>query len=156
MNHRHFVAVAVVVVAVGLVSVTRAQAQNSLVGSWERISLLDGEGKAIQPPSPPAFVIFSSDGFFSQSSIPAARPKVDKPVDQMTKEELVQRFNRLESRRGTYTVSGNRLTRKNIANGDPNGEGTEQVQLFRVEGGVLILSSADPKLKNEARFRRAK
>ena len=74
----------------------------------------------------------------------------------MTKEELIQRFNRLESRRGTYTISSNRLTRKNVANGDPNGEGTEQVQLFRIEGGVLILSSTDPKLKNEARFRRAK
>ena len=155
MNNRLIAAIGVVI-ALGLASPSRAQAQNPLVGSWERVSLLDAEGKATQPPAPPAFVIFSADGFFSQSSIPAARPKVDKPIDQLTKEELVQRFNRLESRRGTYTVSGNRLTRKNVANGNPNDEGTEQTQLFRVENGVLILSSTDPKLKSEARFRRAK
>ena len=155
MNNRLVVAVGIVV-ALGLAPVSHAQAQNPLIGSWERISLLDAEGKSTQPPAPPAFVIFSADGFFSQSAIPAARPKVNKPIDQMTKEELAQRFNRLETRRGTYSISGNRLTRKNIANGDPNGEGTEQTQLFRIEGGVLILSSSDPKLKNEARFRRAK
>ena len=74
----------------------------------------------------------------------------------MTKEELLQRFNRLETRRGTYTVAANRLTRRNVTHGDPTQEGTEQTQLFRVEGDTLILSSADPKLKNEARFRRAK
>jgi hypothetical protein len=53
-------------------------------------------------------------------------------------------------------VTGNRLTRKSIASGYPNQEGTEQVQLFRIDGGTLILSSPDPKLKNEARWQRAK
>jgi hypothetical protein len=145
-----------VVVAFGLATASRAQTQSLLVGAWERVSLLDAEGKAAQPPAPAAFVIFSSDGFFTQSGIPMGRSKIDKPVDQMSREELLQRFNRLETRRGTYTIAGNRLTRKNIASGDPNQEGTEQMQLFRIEGGMLILSSADPKLKNEARFRRAK
>jgi Lipocalin-like domain len=133
-----------------------AEAQTSLVGAWERVSLVDGQGKPTQPPAPAAFVIFSADGFFSQSGVPAGRQKTDKPLDQMTKEELLQRFNRLETRRGTYTVAGNRLTRRNVTHGDPTQEGTEQTQLFRVEGDMLILSSADPKLKNEARFRRAK
>lgn len=118
--------------------------------------MVDGEGKPTQPPAPAAFLLFTADGFFSQSGIPTGRAKTSKPLDQMSKEELLQRFNRLETRRGTYTVSGNRLTRRNVAHGDPNQEGTEQVQLFRIEGGMLILSSADPKQKNEARFRRAK
>ncbi len=155
MNRRPFVGV-VAVVAIGLAAASRAQTQNPLIGAWERISLRDAEGKMTQPPAPAAFVIFSADGFFSQSSIPTGRPKIDKPLDQMTKEELVQRFNRLETRRGTYTISGNRLTRKNIASSNPDQEGTDQVQLFRIEGDMLILLSADPKLKNEARFRRTK
>lgn len=53
-------------------------------------------------------------------------------------------------------MAGNRLIRRKVAHGDPTQEGTEQTQLFRVEGDTLILSSVDPKLKNEARFRRAK
>ena len=149
-------AVAVAVVAVAVAVPALAQAPTSLVGAWERVSLVDGQGKPTQPPAPAAFVIFSADGFFSQSGVPAGRQKTDKPLDQMTKEELLQRFNRLETRRGTYTVAGNRLTRRNVAHGDPTQEGTEQTQLFRVEGDTLILSSADPKLKSEARFRRAK
>ena len=155
MNRTLLVSVAAVLV-MGLAVASPAQTQSPLVGAWERISLLDAEGKATQPPTPAAFLVFSADGFFSQNAIPTGRSKVNKPLDQMTKEELLQRFNRLEARRGTYTVTGNHLTRKSITHGDPNQEGTEQVQLFRIEGGTLILSSIDPKLKGEARFRRAK
>jgi hypothetical protein len=154
--NRHVLISAVAVVAIGVATVSRAQTPNPLVGAWERVSLLDADGKAIQPPLPPAFVIFSADGFFSQTAVSTGRSKVDKALDQLTKEELFQRFNRLEARRGTYTIAGNRLTRRNIVHSNPNQEGSESVQLFRIEGGMLILSSADPKLKNEARFRRAK
>jgi hypothetical protein len=146
----------VIAALIALNSNSIAQTSNLLVGAWERISLLDGEGKPLQPPGPAAFVIFSADGFFSQTAIHTGRAKIDKPFDQFTKEELVARFNRLEARRGTYTVAGNVLVRKNIAHGDPNQEGTEARQNFRIEKGILILSNVDPKLKNEARFRRAK
>ena len=155
MRHGSIITLAVVL-TLGLATESTAQTPNSLVGAWERISLLDAEGKSTQPPTPAAFLILTADGFFSQSAIPPGRSKINKPLDQMTKEELLQRFNRLEARRGTYTVTGNRLTRKSVAHGDPNQEGTEQVQLFRIDAGTLILSSTDPKLKNEARFRRAK
>jgi hypothetical protein len=155
MNGTRLIVVAAVL-AWGVATASPARAQSPLVGAWERVSLVDGEGKPTQPPAPAAFLLFTADGFFSQSGIPTGRAKTSKPLDQMSKEELLQRFNRLETRRGTYTVSGNRLTRRNVAHGDPNQEGTEQVQLFRIEGGMLILSSADPKQKNEARFRRAK
>lgn len=137
-------------------SVASAQAPAGLVGSWERISLLDATGAKIQPPAPVAFLIISPDGYYSQTAIPAGRPKVDKPVNELTKEELVARFDRVEARRGKYTVAGNRLTRRFDTTVSPVQEGTEQVQLFRIEGDVLILSSTDPKQKNEARFRRVK
>lgn len=147
---------AVAVAAFAVAAPAPAHAQSSVVGAWERVALSDAQGKPTQPPAPAAFVIFSADGFFSQSGVPTGRQKTAKPLDQMTKEELLQRFNRVETRRGTYTVAGNRLTRRNVAHGDPAQEGTEQTQLFRVEGDALILSSTDPKLKNEVRFRRAK
>lgn len=140
----------------GLVIVSLSAQSSPLVGTWERTALLDATGKPIQPPAPAAYLIFSADGHFTQIAIPTGRAKVDKPVDQMTKEELVARFNRVEARGGRYTVAGNRLTRKNERHADPTQEGTDSVQLFRVEGDTLILNSADPKLKNEARWRRVK
>jgi Lipocalin-like domain len=155
MNRRRLLS-AIPLAAVTVAVPTVARAQSPVVGAWERVSLVNAEGKPTQPPAPPAFLIFSADGFFSQSAVPTGRPKIAKPLDQMTKEELLARFTRLETRRGTYTISGNRLTRRNVTHGDPTQEGSEQTQLYRVEGDTLILSSNDPKLKNEARFRRVK
>jgi hypothetical protein len=143
-------------ISLGLLVAPLAAQDNPLVGTWERTSLKDAAGKDVQPPAPAAFLIMSADGHYIQISVPASRPKVDKPVDQLSREELVARFNQVEARGGRYTVSGNRLTRRYDRTANPNQEGTEQTQLFRLEGDVLILSSADPKAKNEARFRRAK
>ena len=98
----------------------------------------------------------TTDGFFSQTAIPTGRPKLNKPLKEMTKEELLAQFTNVVARRGTYTVSGNRLTRTDITNTNPNNEGTAIVQLFRIEGDVLILTNSDTTKKNEARFRRVK
>lgn len=161
-NMRVKLIASLIVVATGVlgaswISGLQAQGQNALVGAWERVSLKDAQGAVTQPPGPAAFLILSGDGFFSQTAIPAGRKKadkVDKPVDQMTKEELVERFQRLGARRGTYSVTGNKLTRRNISHVDPNQEGTEATQEFRIEAGMLILTT--PGNKAEARFRRAK
>lgn len=107
-----------------------------------------------QPPGPAAFVIFSANGYFSQTAIPTGRNKIDKPLDQMTREELLGRFQAVIARRGTYTVSGNRLTRKDVSHTNPNTEGSDAVQDFRIEGDFPILTT--PGNKAEARFRRVK
>ena len=130
-----------------------AQNQNPLVGAWERFSLKNDEGVDIQPPEPAAFVIFTADGYFSQTVIPTGRDKLKKPLEDMTKDELLHRFQNLFAWRGTYTVSGNTLTRRIIAHTNPNIEGTELVQAFRLEGDLLILTR--PGSKFETRFRRA-
>jgi len=71
--------------------------------------------------------------------------------------ELLSRFNRSEARRGRYSVSGNTLTRTYVATLNPNDEGRDpQVQRFRIEGGVLVLTSTSPANKSEVRWRRAK
>jgi hypothetical protein len=144
-------------VIVGVLAPSIGSAQtNPLVGAWERISDINAQGIQQQPPTPPAFLILSADGFYSQTAIPAARTKVDKPLEELTKAELIARFNRVVARRGTYTIVGNRLTRHDISNINPSGEGTDQIQLFKIEGDTLILTTPDPNSKAEVRFRRMK
>jgi len=120
-----------------------AQSTNPLVGSWERISLMRGTTQG-QPPAAPEFLILSADGYFSESEIPEGREKVSKPLDQMTKEELVARYTRTAASRGTYTIQGNVLTRKHIADLNPSAEGSDQVRNFRFEGDILVLSAGGP------------
>ena len=134
-----------------------AQNANSLAGAWERFSLKDSSGTAQQPPAGAAFLIMTADGFYSQMTIPAGRAKVDKPLAEYTKEELLARFQGVEARRGRYTISGNTISRTYEAAANPNQEGgAPQVQQFRIEGDVLILSSPRAGNMSEARFRRAK
>lgn len=134
-----------------------AQGGLKLVGAWQRFSMKDSTGKDVQSPPPAAFTIFSADGFYSQTAIPTGRAKVSKPLADYTKEELLARFDRAEARRGKYTVSGNTLTRTYESTLNPNDEGrAPQVQRFRIEGDVLILTSASPANKSEIRWRRAK
>ena len=129
---------------------------NPLVGAWIRISDINAQGVQQQPPSPAAFLILSADGFYSQTAIPEGRAKVNKPLEEMTKEELVARFNRVTDRRGTYTIVGNKLTRHDVSNTNPGAEGGDQIQLFRIAGDLLILTTEDPKSKAEVRFQRAR
>jgi hypothetical protein len=118
-----------------------AQSNNPLIGAWERTMLKNPQGQVTQPPLPPAFVIFSANGYFSQTAIPAGRPKLNKPVAEMTKDELVARFQNVEARRGTYKIDGKKLTRTDVSTANSVREGAEQIQLFRIEGDTLILST---------------
>jgi hypothetical protein len=135
--------------------VAAAQAP-TLVGAWTRLSLRDSTGQALQPPEAPAFVIFSANGFFSQSNLPAGRPKTGKPLEEMTKEELLQLFRYVDAWRGTYSLAGTTLTRKTVAALDPSGEGGELVQVVRFAADTLILTRSNTANKSEARFVRAR
>lgn len=133
-----------------------AQAQAPLVGAWERFLHLIDDGQSTQPPIPAAFLVFTASGHWSQVAVPAGRPKVDKSIDQLNREELIARFSMVEARRGTYRVDGTRLVRTNTVSANPSEERTDQIQNFRIEGDVLILTSTDPKSKREVRFRRVR
>lgn len=109
------------------------QNPNPLVGSWERIRS--------EPPSPPAFLIFSNDGFFTQTILPVDRPKINKPLRELTKEELIFRYEQRVARRGPYRIEGNKLIRHDVAHHNPNLVGRENVELWRIEGDTLILSN---------------
>jgi len=135
-----------------------AQGRAALVGAWERFSIKDSTGALRNPQPPAAFTIFSADGSYMQMAIPTGRPKVDKPLADYTKEELLARFSRVEARRGHYSALGTTLTRTYTASLDPNAEGREpQVQHYRIDGDVLTLTSTSPATnKSETKFRRVK
>src|SRR5262245_33188381 len=80
------------------------QPANPLVGAWERFSLRMPDGTVGQPPLAAAFLIFSADGYYSQTGVPTGRNKVNKPVDQLSRDEPLDRFRNIEIFRGKYTT----------------------------------------------------
>ena len=138
-------------------SAAAAPSQKAFVGTWERISAKDGEGKALEERLLPSNIIFAADGHYSQTAFPAERAKVAKPVKEMTREELVNRLDGVLAGYGTYTVTGNKLTRKVLQHLNPAGQGTEIIQEFRLDGDALTLKVVSEALKNsETRYKRVK
>lgn len=132
-------------------AVILAQA-NLLMGAWERVSALDANGRPNTTTS--GLLIISADGNYIYTDTPPNRPKVNKPLEQMSREELLARFQGLSVRRGTWTLSGNRWSRLELGSENPNLEGSEAVRLWRMEGDQLVLYSTDPENKTENRWRR--
>jgi hypothetical protein len=129
--------------------------QHPLVGTWEEIEgRIGADGR---PEAPRAnILIFGGDGFYMTSALPPNRPTVNKPLSEMTKEELVARFSEVRVQRGTYSVSGDRLTTHRLGSVDPKEEARRIVRVFRIEGDVLTFTAPDPAVKLQARFRRLK
>lgn len=128
--------------------------QKAFVETWERFAGKDQDGQPITGTTVPSYLIFSADGHYVQVSTPPGREKFDKPLKDMTKEELLNRFEKVGGSYGTYTLVGNMLTRKVLADANPNLEGTEFKQTYKFEGNLLILNSTTT--KREAHFRRVK
>ena len=139
------IAISVIALTITLASLSTgniaapAQDSKAFVGTWERISYKDDEGKAIEDRLVRAHLIFSAEGHYSQVQLPTGRAKNDKPLKEMTKEELLNRFEGAVAYYGTYTISGNTLTRKEIVELNPNREGFVNVQTFRL-GSFKIFS----------------
>lgn len=126
-----------------------------LVGTWERISLLRN-GLSVQPPDAPLFVKFSADGYWSMMETPDDRPKVDRPLSQLSAKELFARFDKVEGGQGTWTVKsdGSVVTRRHLVNIAPGGENTNQDRLCWFEGDILALVGTGANRSPQARFKR--
>ena len=98
--------------------------------------------------------MLSDDGLFAQLNIAKDRPRVDKPLSQLTNEEFRTRFTGSQAVYGTYMVSGDRLIRNVIGALNPNNEGTQLTSVFTIDGDTL--TARDPATKAEARFRRVR
>ncbi len=131
------------ILAALLVSATTlAEPGDPVAGVWEQVpgkNVTTGEIQRLEVP--PLRIIFSN-GYFVQFRAAANRAKIQVPRDQMTKEQLLERYN-MQGQYGTYRASGSQLVRKTLVAADPNNEGREGASDFRVEGDVLIISNTN-------------
>ncbi len=133
-----------------------AQAKDPVAGPWEQVSVKNVTTGAMQEqPTPPLHLIYAN-GHYVQFTAAANRAKSPTPRAEMTKEQLVERYN-LQGQYGTYRVTGNKLTRKAASAASPDNEGRESTSEFRLEGDVLIVTATNGQGQStEARFRRLK
>jgi hypothetical protein len=81
------------------------------------------------------------DGYYSLSNAADGRKPLTKPVPEMTKEELLDRFQSLQVQDGTYEVIGpNRILIKRRLSQFPQNHRTEQVMEWKVDGDTLSLT----------------
>lgn len=124
-----------------LVSSAFAQSTDPVGGAWEQVSVKNLKtGEMQQQPTPPMHVVYR-DGHYVQFAAAANRAKGNTPRSEMTKEQLIERYN-LQGQYGTYRVAGNKLTRRTISAASPNNEGRESETDFRIEGDTMILTTA--------------
>jgi Lipocalin-like domain len=129
---------------------------HNLAGTWERTSLTYN-GKPQQPPRAPLMLILGEDGWFSETELPTGRKPLKKPLEQYTVDDYVQSFRNVRAARGTYTVEGNMLTRKHVADTDPLSVGYVDPREFTLDGDTLTLRGKTKSgEKVEATFKRSK
>jgi len=147
-----------VIVAVAVLTFSRfATAQGSIVGAWEgTMTELDGQPL-------PCHVIYTADGHFSRLCVSANRPKLKdftgttQYVAGLSKDELVRLVDMLTAQFGTYTIAGDKLTRKVTAAKYPNAEGDARTMSWRVENGELVVTGVEGfSGQTSTRYHRAK
>src|SRR5262245_42695781 len=111
-----------------------AQDASRLIGTWERLYIRLANGNDLQPPQAVPYLTFTADGFHSYIGVPTGRKVVDKPLEEMTKEELLGNYKQVGAFWGPYSVSGNRITRRAAIHTSPQLEGNEYVHEFRFDG----------------------
>ena len=133
---------------------TQTNRPHALVGTWERTSL-SRDGKPVQ--AAPLVLLLGEDGWFSQTMLPAGRKPVGKPMDQWAVDDYARSFGGVEAARGTYTVDGSTLARKNVAAIDTAAIGFVNSAQFTLAGAELTLRGTNVQgQKYEARFQRSK
>jgi hypothetical protein len=117
----------------------RAEARLALEGVWDEIRLREGNAADGQKPNHMRRMFL--DGYYSLTNASEGRRKVDKPVAEMTREELLDRFRSLQVQDGTYEVIGsNQIRLKRRVSQFPENHGTEQVMEWGIDAtGVLSL-----------------
>ena len=81
-----------------------------------------------------------------------------RPLADLNADELRARFSGTSAQHGSYSVAGNRLTRRIVGSFTPINEGREQVSYFKIEGDTLV-TSGDQNLdvaSSRIQFRRVK
>ena len=132
----------------------QAQTVDPVAGAWESLSMTNVKtGEMVRFTPPPLHVIYAN-GQYVQFQANGGRAKIQKPRDQMTREELLERSN-LQGQYGTYRVAGNKLILHVVSAADPLNEGLEITQEFEVDGDLLIVTVTNSRGETyETRLRR--
>jgi hypothetical protein len=125
---------------------------DSIVGAWESTVRLGADGEPA--PGPAVFALYLPGGQFVELAMPANRPRLDQPLDEMTRDELLARLSGTLARRGMYRIDGDRLIRDNVADLDPAAEGRTESDPIAIERDAFVVKSAVRGNRSELRFRR--
>jgi hypothetical protein len=127
---------------------------NPLIGTWIRFSLLRN-GFTVQPPDAPLYLKMSSDGYWSMMEFHAGRPKINKPLEQQTPQELYSRFADMDGGWGNYSNDGQSNIRHHLGNiAAPGNGGAEHVREWVFERNILLLVGTGANRSPQARFRK--
>jgi hypothetical protein len=119
-----------------------AQPQAPVTGAWELVSTknLDTgavtEGSAAGPNAGAPFRVIYLDGYYVQFAAAAKRPTT--ATAEMSADQLRDRL-RMQGQQGTYKIAGNKLMKHVVTAADPNNDGRDITDEFRVQGDQLIV-----------------
>ena len=117
-----------------------AQGKNGFVGVWEEIGGTTAKG---EPESGNVGMrrIFTADGFYSIAfgRQCAGTQVVEKPLQELTKEQILERLRCVIAQDGSFTVDGDKLAITRRSAQAPQNVGTKQVLQWKVENGELSL-----------------
>jgi hypothetical protein len=114
-----------------------AREQAKFEGVWDEIRLREGNSTEGQKPNHMRRMFLG--GYYSLTNASEGRRKIDKPVAQMTREELLDRFRSLQVQDGTYEVIGpNQIRLKRRISQFPENHGTEQVMEWSIDAKDVL------------------
>lgn len=115
-----------------------AQQNNSILGTWEGIPIIQNDDNSSNQKRQISFIMFGEDGYYFQASFPADRPVPRTVIDKRSREDLLSQFKDLITRVGTYRVVENTLVQTIQSSSDMIEEGGEIVITFRIDGDRLL------------------
>jgi hypothetical protein len=110
------------------------------LGVWDEIDATNKKGD-VETGHAGMRRIFTSWGYYSITLAGEGRNVVKKPVEEMTEEELLNRFASVITQDGTFDISGpNQFTAHRRVSESPQNHGTTQVMQWKIENGELYLT----------------
>jgi hypothetical protein len=116
---------------------TQEPQRDRVAGPWEQVEAKNLTTGVTTPPANPPLHLIYSNGHFVQFTAAAGRSKTQTPREQMTREQLLERYE-MQGQYGTYRIEGNKLIRRAVSAANPTNEGVEIVSEFRIDGDTLV------------------
>jgi len=118
----------------------QAQSKNAFVGVWEEVGGTNAKGEP-ETGNTGMRRIFTAEGFYSiafgrQCS---GTQVVDKPLQELTKEQILDRLRCVIAQDGSFTVDGDKMNITRRSAQAPQNVGTKQTMQWKVENGELSL-----------------